>query len=185
MKERVMKNATGFQAIKIGAAIAALFVAVTNVWAQSSGGVYELEQSALAGGGDTSMSGSGNPFSVTGTVGQPIAGSRSANGRRLLEGGFWTHPAFNPTAAEVTISGRVLTPTGLGLRNARVVLTAMSGESRTAFTGPFGYYRFDAVPSGETYVINVVSKQYLFTEQVLFLFGQLDGFDLVVAFNTR
>ena len=161
-----------------------LLVGVSGARSQSSGGVYVLEQSVVAGGGGTSTTGTG-PFSVTGTVGQPSAGSRSANGPVLLESGFWTHPAFSPTAAEVSITGRVLTPDGRGLRNAGVVLTAMSGETRSALTGPFGYYRFAAVPSGETYVINVVSKQYVFTEQVLFLSGELHGFDLTAAFSNR
>jgi len=49
--------------------------------------------------------------------------------------------AFAPTAANVTVSGRILTAEG-GLRNARVVLTDSSGNSRTFLTNSFGLLSF-------------------------------------------
>ena len=72
-----------------------------------------------------------------------------------------------PTAASVSIGGQVLTANGNAVGKARVVLTAPNGETRFALTNPFGYYRFDDVEVGETYVFNVVSKQYQFTPQVV------------------
>ena len=72
-----------------------------------------------------------------------------------------------PTAANATISGRVLTPEGRGLRNAQVSLTDANGNLRTAMSNSFGYFRFTEVESGQTYIIGVRSKRYLFTPQIL------------------
>lgn len=73
---------------------------------------------------------------------------------------------FAPTAANASVSGRILTAEG-GLRNARVILTDLRGNSRTVSTGTFGYYRFDNVAVGETYIVSVVSKRFTFASQVI------------------
>ena len=67
-----------------------------------------------------------------------------------------------PTAAEVPISGRVTTVNGQGIRNARLTLTAPDGTRRTATTSTFGYYAFDGVEVGHTYVLEIASKRYAF-----------------------
>lgn len=80
-----------------------------------------------------------------------------------------TFAAFNvsPSAAGVSVSGRVMTSDGRGLRNARVVLTDSHGLARTVTTSSFGAYQFDDVAAGETYVIGVVSKLYRFSSQLV------------------
>jgi hypothetical protein len=67
------------------------------------------------------------------------------------------------TAANVSVSGRVKTFDGRGIRNARLMLTAPSGEIRYAITGAFGYYRFNEVAAGEIYILTVFSKRFVFT----------------------
>ena len=84
-----------------------------------------------------------------------------------------------PTAAGVSVSGRVQTSDGRGLRNAAVVLTDATGISRTVTTGAFGNYQFDDVQSGENYVIGVVSKRYRFASRVLSVTDQLNGVDFI------
>ncbi|MET0752074.1 MAG: reprolysin-like metallopeptidase [Pyrinomonadaceae bacterium] len=74
-----------------------------------------------------------------------------------------------PTAAAVSVAGRVLVGKGTGLRNAVVILTDLSGNSRSAISSSFGYYRFDDVSIGETYFISVKSKRYSFETQTLFV----------------
>ena len=74
---------------------------------------------------------------------------------------------FAPTAAGVSISGRVLTPNGRGLTNARVTLTEATGQTRTTRTTSFGYYRFSDIEAGQTVVISVQSKRYRFSSQTL------------------
>jgi hypothetical protein len=72
-----------------------------------------------------------------------------------------------PTAAMVSISGRVIAPQELGLTNALVTLTDSQGESRTALTGKGGRFRFTNVTAGETYIISVSSKRYTYSPQVI------------------
>jgi len=75
--------------------------------------------------------------------------------------------AAAPSAASVSVSGRVMTNDGMGLRNAVVVLTDSSGNSRSAVTSSFGYFSFNDLASGQTCVISVSSKRYSFSPQVL------------------
>jgi hypothetical protein len=72
-----------------------------------------------------------------------------------------------PTAAAVSISGRVLTPQGRGVSRAQVYLTNQNGEILSRRTSTFGHYRFDDIAAGQTVVISVVSKRYSFAPQVL------------------
>ncbi len=84
-----------------------------------------------------------------------------------------------PTAANVGVSGRVLTSDGRGIRNAIVVLTNSQGTSQSARTSSFGYYRFEGVQAGETYVMSVASKLYVFNPRVVTVADELTGVDFV------
>lgn len=79
----------------------------------------------------------------------------------------YTIQVFPVTAASVSISGRIVTPDGRGLRNAKVILTDASGNSRTTTSSQFGYYRFNNVEVGQIYVITVASKKYQFLPQTV------------------
>ncbi len=72
-----------------------------------------------------------------------------------------------PTAAGVTISGRVTTTTGQGLRNATVTIADANGNRRTTTTGSFGIYTFTDVEPGETYVIAIQARRYRFASRVI------------------
>jgi hypothetical protein len=68
-----------------------------------------------------------------------------------------------PTAANASLGGRVLTADGQGIRNATVIVSGGGlTEPRYATTGTFGNYQFDGLPVGQTYVITVISKRYVF-----------------------
>lgn len=69
-----------------------------------------------------------------------------------------------PTAANVSVGGRVTTATGYGIRNAAVTLIAQNGTQRTVRTNSFGYYQFSNVMSGQSYVVQVSSKSVTFGE---------------------
>lgn len=84
-----------------------------------------------------------------------------------------------PTAASVTVGGRVVTFNGRGIAKARVMMTDANGEMRTALTNSFGYYRFAEVEVGQTYIISVRSKQYLFNPQVLTILEELSDLDFI------
>ena len=67
-----------------------------------------------------------------------------------------------PTAANALISGRVTTSQGNGILNVIVTLTNSNGVVRQTRTGSFGYYSFDDLPVGETYILSVTAKSYIF-----------------------
>jgi len=58
--------------------------------------------------------------------------------------------------AEVSIGGRGQTANDKSIALAQVTLT-----------NAFGYYRFEDVGAGETYIVNVFSKRYSFAPQVV------------------
>lgn len=74
---------------------------------------------------------------------------------------------LGPTAAQVSVSGRVLGGFGRGLPRAWVRLTNSGGETLTAVTNHFGYFRFEGIPSGEIYVVEVRHKRFQFAPQVI------------------
>lgn len=76
----------------------------------------------------------------------------------------WGIQFIQPTAAQASISGRVTTADGAGIRNARVTITGNSlSEPRVVTTGSFGYYSFQGLTAGETYVVTVNSQRYTFS----------------------
>ena len=73
-----------------------------------------------------------------------------------------------PTAADVSISGRVLSGGGgKGVAQARVTLTGTNGVTRSVTTNSFGFYRFNGAAAGETYIVSVSHKNYTFAPQVV------------------
>jgi hypothetical protein len=78
--------------------------------------------------------------------------------------GGWGLEFLGSTAANASISGRVTTADGRGIRNAKVVITGESlPERRIATTGSFGYFTFEGLQTGQTYVVTVNSKRYTFS----------------------
>lgn len=69
-----------------------------------------------------------------------------------------------PTAAMVSVGGRVQTETGRGIRNAVVTMTDQSGTTRTTRTTALGRFRFTDVAAGETYIFTVKGKRFEFVQ---------------------
>ena len=81
--------------------------------------------------------------------------------------GIW-EMTIAPTAANVSVSGRVLSPDGRGLRNASVTLTDPNNVVRRVLTSSFGYYRFENVSTaGGQYTAAVGSRRYQYSPRVL------------------
>lgn len=74
----------------------------------------------------------------------------------------WAISGFAPTAAGVSVSGRVTSADGRGLRNVKISVTDQVGNVRTALTSSLGYYQFEDIEAGQTVVIAIVAKGYLF-----------------------
>lgn len=127
--------------------------------AAQTGGQFDLSHSVIAAGGGSSST--GGTFNVSGTVGQHVAGTSSNGSTFDLHGGFWFQN-LAPTAAAVSITGKVTTANGQGIRNARLTLTSPDGAIRRAITSTFGYYAFDGVEVGHTYVLEIAAKRYAF-----------------------
>lgn len=86
---------------------------------------------------------------------------------------------FAPTAAMVTVSGRVMTVKGNGIPNTRVVIADPTGNTRTAMTNSFGYYTFEDVEVGQTYLVNAFNKSYRFEQRMIMLTDELAGLDFI------
>jgi hypothetical protein len=107
-----------------------------------------------------------------------VANTFSING--LQNYSDWT--AGNPqapTAANVTVRGRVLNASGRGLSGTIVEMVGQNGNTVYAITNPFGYYRFVNIAAGETYIISVRSKSYRFAPRVVNVGDDVTDLDLV------
>lgn len=85
---------------------------------------------------------------------------------------------LSPTAANVSISGRVTDANGRAISRVRVTITDTNGNIRSSATNQFGYYRFADLPSGETYVIQAAHKVYTFAPQIISVTEDISDVDL-------
>jgi hypothetical protein len=143
--------------------------------AAQSGGTFEITQSVIANGGGKSADAT---YAVEGTIAQHAAGSISSSGPYGFRAGFW-QSFFAPTAAGVSISGRVFTADGHPISRSRVLLTSSGGVTRTAQTTTFGHYRFDDVEVGHTYLLDVRIKGLQFTPRVVTVLDEITSLDLI------
>ena len=73
------------------------------------------------------------------------------------------------TAATVAVDGRAMTSLGRGIRNVRITMIDADGNLRTTMTTSSGYYRFEGITAGETYIISAAGKRSTFTQPTQFL----------------
>ena len=98
----------------------------------------------------------------------------------------WGLQFLQPTAAGVSMSGRVTTSGGAGIRNARVTVSGNGlPEPRVVTTGSFGYFSFEGLTAGETYVVTVNSQRYTFAvpSRVITLVDNLTDVDFTADPN--
>lgn len=88
----------------------------------------------------------------------------TGNGSDLAFGIARLNFAPVPTASNVSISGRVLSPDGQGVSNVKISLTDSNGETRAATTNNFGFYHFSNVAAGAAYVLTANSKRFSFNQ---------------------
>jgi len=144
-----------------------------------TGGNYDLSHTVIASGGGSNSVG-GN-YIVDGTAGQGMAGVFSTGGNYGNNSGFWAFDVFALNASTVTVSGRVTTADGAGIRGAIMSLAGNAGLIRTVQTEAFGYYHFEDLPSGQTYILKISSKRFTFAEptRVLVVDDGVTGSDFV------
>ncbi len=154
-----MKGETRMKKLHITASI--LFVVMSASVLAQTGGTYNLSHNVIAGGGGSQST--GGVYTVDGTVGQPAAGTNSAGGTYSLRGGFWAFQALTPTAASVSLNGRVVISGGQMSRVQIILTDVISGMVRVARPNSFGYYSFDELEVGHFYVIRAESPHLIFT----------------------
>ncbi len=70
-----------------------------------------------------------------------------------------------PTAANASISGRVVSAEGRGIRGAVIRIQSADGTvNRVVMTNSMGYYMIPEVETGITYVISVASRRFTFEQ---------------------
>jgi hypothetical protein len=74
---------------------------------------------------------------------------------------------LNTAITTVAVAGRVTASDRSGIANARVTLTRPGGVTRVALTNGFGYYNFDGVETGVTYVVAAAAKRHSFTSRTI------------------
>jgi hypothetical protein len=139
---------------------------VANFPPPAPAGPYNLPGSTVGGTGTQTLLGNFGGINSNG-VWQLFVRDDSASGAfgdpSAIAGG-WGIEFQSTTAAHASISGRVLTADGRGIRSATVVISGNALERPiTVTTGSFGYFTFDGLATGETYVITVNSRRYTFS----------------------
>lgn len=87
-----------------------------------------------------------------------------------------------PTAADVSVSGRILNSQGRGVTNATVTIRGGSiAAPRVVTTGRSGSYSFSGLTAGETYVITAAARRFAFSSasRVVILSDDLFDVDFV------
>lgn len=87
------------------------------------------------------------------------------------------------TAAQATVSGRVISMNERGIQGVTVTAIGSNGATYTAVSNTFGFYSFDGLAVGETYTVTANHKRYQFQNptQVLSLSESISGLDFIAA----
>jgi len=91
----------------------------------------------------------------------------------------WTAGALAPTAGLASVSGRVMRPDGNGIANAVVTITDAAGNTRSLLANPLGYFRFDDVTAGQTYVVTASAKGVTFPARLVEVNGNVAGLEIL------
>lgn len=86
-----------------------------------------------------------------------------------------------PTAASVSVGGRVLNVSGRGIYGATVTLTDATGNTRQARTNSFGYYRFYDVAAGQTIVVQARHKRFEFAPRGLSVAAEMNNLNFTAT----
>ncbi|MBK6751909.1 MAG: carboxypeptidase regulatory-like domain-containing protein [Acidobacteria bacterium] len=77
------------------------------------------------------------------------------------------------------IKGRVISALGQPVANAKVILTATDGTTRTTVTGSLGSYEFGGLATGETYTVTVQAKRFTFEPRSVSVTGTTVDLDMI------
>ncbi|MBS1796260.1 MAG: carboxypeptidase regulatory-like domain-containing protein [Acidobacteria bacterium] len=89
----------------------------------------------------------------------------------------WAGNFLAPSAAGVSVAGRVTDSFGAGVTGATVSLTDPDGRVLTRRTNNFGAFRFDEIPAGRAYVAGVAARGLRYEPRVVTPANDLDDLD--------
>jgi hypothetical protein len=140
---------------------------VTDFAPPAPAGPYNEPGSAIGGTGTQTLAGNfalSNSNGVWSLYVRDDGGLNSPNAITGCINGGWQLEFLPSTAASVSMSGRVTTSDGRGIRNANIIVTGDGlAEPIIASTGSFGYFTVEGLTAGSTYVVTVNSRRYTFT----------------------
>lgn len=86
-----------------------------------------------------------------------------------------------PLAADMSLSGRVVTADDRGIANAKVTLYQPDGSAITTVTGRRGSYTFNGLEGGHTVIVSVAARRFVFSDplRVVQLNDNVTGLDFV------
>ena len=162
--------------------IAAIFrcfafaISFTVAVAAQSGGGFEITGTVIGAGGTTASNGN---IELESTIGQSVAGDIIGNGPFAVTSGFWNFTPLAPTAAHVSISGRVLSSSGIPISSAELFLQLQNGEIYLARSSSFGYYLFEGIAAGQSVFITVEHKRFTFEPRTVMVADNVTELDFV------
>ena len=83
------------------------------------------------------------------------------------------------TSAPASLWGRVLTPEGRGVLGAIVRLSDEAGIQKVAVTNTFGYFRFEGIPAGRSYILSATARRLSFESQLIQLSSSVTDLTIV------
>lgn len=139
-----------------------------------TGGPFAIKRNIPLPGGVLQAQG----LTLESVLGQPLVGITS-NGPISVSGGIIV-PQLVPTAAQVSVSGRVLGPGGtFAVRNAVVSIVDLDGIERIAVTGTFGFFKFTGISAGRSYVLSVQSRRYQYASTIIDVSDTVTGIVMI------
>ncbi len=93
--------------------------------------------------------------------------------------------SFAPTAANVSVGGKAVSVNGQGILRAQVSLTDQNGITRSVATNQFGYFRFDDIEAGGSYILSIAAKGFVFDDATRIIFVSSDLTDIVFSGTER
>ncbi len=163
----------------------------TITWTNSGGFNHNVKIELSTDGGATYPTVIAASAANTGSFSWTVPNNPTSSARIRVREADFAEPAgvssanftisSSPLAGGATITGRVVDASGRSISKASVVLTGADGISRTAQSNVFGYFVFEDVPVGESYVVNVRHKRYTFEPRFVGLTDSITGLDFVAA----
>ncbi len=158
------------------------YLTVANFPAPAPAGPYNLPGGTVGGSGVQTLNGNFAGRSANGIWSLYVRDDAAPGQTVGSIAGGWGLEFIRSTAAGASISGRVTTADGAGIRNARVTITGNSlAEPIVMQTGSFGLFSFEGLRVGETYVVTVISQRYTFStpSRVISLVDNINDADFV------